>query len=312
MRFEHVEGRYNEENETNEAEAQHIIRVLNQIKKTPQRTFPTVGIACFSVGQRNLILDYLLEIKRKRQQGAEKIQQLERNGLGVFHVDDLVGQHFDILIISGTYGAVDLKGTLSSHIQRLEQPGGTKSLYLLMGRALKEVFIINSLPLDYLESCMEDHAKNGSFLLTNFYAYAQAIQQTDPESQQKIVENVQKWQASGQKAKSNSFFLKEVARSLTPYLKSGRIEEQVSTAHLSFPLLIKPTNEDVPPLVLQPDGFFAQTPATDFFWEHQQWERLNQNGYHYLPIWSARWWKTPLQEARRLASTIIKHDDEEN
>ena len=57
--------------------------MLNQIERTPQRTFPCVGIVCMTRGQRDKLSDLLLGIKQRRSAGVETIQQLERNGLSV-------------------------------------------------------------------------------------------------------------------------------------------------------------------------------------------------------------------------------------
>ena len=72
LHFDQVGGRFDSQKKVNDVEAQQVIRVLNQIRKTPQRTFPTVGIACFTTEQRDLIADYLLKIKQKQQPGSEK------------------------------------------------------------------------------------------------------------------------------------------------------------------------------------------------------------------------------------------------
>ncbi|MBK9015716.1 MAG: hypothetical protein IPM82_17525 [Saprospiraceae bacterium] len=69
---DNVEGRFHELEGTNDTEAQHIIRLLNQIKQTPQRIYPSVGIITFTVEQRDLIANYLLKLKQQNVLGSEK------------------------------------------------------------------------------------------------------------------------------------------------------------------------------------------------------------------------------------------------
>lgn len=305
IHFEQVGGRFDNQKKTNDVEAQQVIRVLNQIRRTPQRTYPTVGIACFTVEQRDLIADYLLKIKQKQQPGYEKIQHLERNGLGIFHLNELFGQHFDILIICGTYGPIDLDGTMADELSYINTPKGIALINLLMSRTLNEVFILNSIPLETLDKFASEKDQPGLFRLANFYAYAKAIQNSDPEAQKRVTD-----QFIAESKVPESVFLDEVAQSLKPYLQPGRVRRNVQSMPFNFPLLVDPIHEKEPPFVVRADGFFATTYATDFYWEYKQKERLEQNGFVDFPTWSVNWWKNPRKESRKLASTIIKIDEE--
>lgn len=305
IHFDQVGGRFDEERKVNEVEAQQVVRLLNQIRRTPQRTYPTVGIACFTFEQRDLIADFLLKIKQKQQPGAEKIQHLERNGLGIFHLSELYGQHVDILIVSGTLGPTDLDGALPAEFKQLNSPKGQSLINLLMSRALKEVFLLNSIPEEILEQLSEEKEQPGLFKLANYYAYAQAIEQSNPEIQEKVISKF-----TVEQPPVESVFLDEVMLSLKPYLQPGRLRRNSRQVPYNFPLLVDPIHEKEPPLSILPDGFFADTYATDFYWEYKQKERLEEHGYLYYPVWSANWWKNPRRESRKLASAIIKLDEE--
>ena len=308
MAYHQVDGQFDEEARINDAEAQEVIRLLNEIRKTPQRTYPSVGIACFTEEQRDLIDNYLLQIKRQRQQGAEKIQQLERNGLGVYLADDIHGQQFDVLIVSGTFAPVDSKGKLCRQFATLDDNEGMQKINLLLSRTRKEVIIVNSIPESELETLAADSSKPGRSLLSNYYLYAKAVEAEDEQTQQNIA-----LRFLGQHLETtenfSSIFLRELAKAMEPYLEQGRIQLDLEENHMFFPLLINPVHPNEPPIVIRPDGFFAATPATDFYWEHQREEQLRAKGYHHLPVWSVKWWKNTRQEARRLASLVIKHDE---
>lgn len=310
VRFEQLDGRYNEAAGTNDEEAQRIIHLLNDIKPTDKRTFPTVGIACFTIAQRDLIASYLLKIKQKWSPGVEKIQQLERNGLGVFQLNELRGQHFDVVIVSTTYGIIDAKGKLSQHLERLNAPDFACDVRLLMSRPLQELFIINSIPEAAWESWLAMPEQPGVFLLANYFAYCRALETSNAERQQSIAQRLKDWAEPESDSASERVLPSEIAIALHPYLGKERIQTEVDAAQLHLPLLIEGLHEHQRGLVLQPDGFFAQTPATDFAWEHRQKELLTQCGFDYQPVWSVHWWKNPRQEARKLAGAIIKTDAE--
>ncbi|MCC6727138.1 MAG: hypothetical protein IT258_21725, partial [Saprospiraceae bacterium] len=148
---DNVEGRFHELEGTNDTEAQHVVRLLNQIKQTPQRIYPSVGIVAFTVEQRDLIANYLLKLKQQNALGSERIHQLERNGMGVYHIDELFGQYFDILIVSCAYGAVNLKGEMTKKMVFLNTPIGVSHLRMLINKPVQTYHLVHSLPDDYIQ-----------------------------------------------------------------------------------------------------------------------------------------------------------------
>lgn len=310
INFEQLDGRYDEAEGTNDEEAQRIIHLLNEVKPTEKRTFPTVGIACFTVAQRDLIASYLLKIKQKWSPGVEKIQQLERNGLSVYYIDELRGQHFDILIVSSTYGIMNAKGELTAHAEVLNAPDFTCSVRLLMSRALQQLFIVNSIPESIWEKWLDMPEQPGIFLLANYFAYNQALQAADADRQQNIAQRLKEWAQPDLTQLPEKVFLEEVAIALQPYLGKDRLKIGEEEAQLKLPLLIEGVHHSQPGVVLQPDGFAAHTPFTDYIWEDRERDLVSNRGFIYQPIWSLNWWKNPRQESRKLASAIIKMDSE--
>ncbi len=308
IQFEQVDGRFDEIAGTNDEEAQHIIHLLNEVKPTSQRTFPTVGIACFTVQQRDLIASYLLKIRQKWTVGAEKIQQLERNGLGVFHIDELQGQHFDILILSTVYGIKNAKNELTTQVEKLNQQDIVRQLQLLMSRPLQTLFIANSIPESHLKEWLKNPEAAGHFLLAHYLYYNQHSKKVGANGQEEIFQELDNWLTTSHLNESENVFAQEVAIALEPYLGASRVKTDVKRGELHLPLLVEGTEAEQPVLALQPDGFFADSAATDYAWEEAQREALITQAFVYQPIWSAYWWKNPRQEARKLASLIIKMD----
>lgn len=308
LHFEQLDGRFDEASQTNEAEAQHLIRCLNEIKETPQRTFPKVGIVCFTKGQRDLISQYLLNIKQDRQPGAEKIKQLERNGLGVFSLQEIGHQTFEVLLISSTYGVIDLKSSVPEALKQLNTTENAQLIRQLMGAALEELFIVNSIPEELLTDFMANEKEEGTFLLAAYFNYVKAIQGKNTKTQKKILRILQKYTDAGD-LKSPSLFLNEVKNALKPYIEASRILQNVQIGQFFFPLIIQGKKTGQDSIIVQADGFFAHSASTDPSWEYERQNALRKAGYRTHSIWSTKWWRNPEQEARLLASVIIKMDD---
>lgn len=303
--IENVEGRFYELEGTNDVEAQHIIRLLNQIKQTPQRVFPSVGIVTLTVEQRDLISNYLLKLKQQSALGSEKIQQLERNGMAVLYIDELFGQHFDIIILSCTFGMVNLKGTMTKKLIFLNTPEGVSHIHMLVNKPVQSLFIVHSIPDDHIEKFIHKKWEEGTWLLAHLIRLAEA-KRSGNELQIKT-----SMEALGKKTApkvGKSVFAQELTNALRPYLEQKRLTRQVQMEDIQLPLMVKPVHPSATPVVVHPDGFFADTEFTSHLWEFQQREKIIASGMSYLPVWSVQWLKNPVQEARLLASKIIKHD----
>jgi len=302
---ENLEGRFNEKTGVNDVEAQHVIRLLNNIERTPQRVFPSVGIICFTIEQRDLISAYLLKIKQQNTNGADKIRQLERNGMGIFHIDELYGQHFDILMVSLSIGGVNVKGQLTRKVAFFNSPEGISHIKLLLHKAPEKTYLIHSISEDYLKSFLAKPHDEGTYLLANLIQLATYSEAGNEEGQKAVLTIINEGK---ELATGTPIFAKETKFALRPYLETRRMQESVPMGKVTLPLTVQPVYENEPPHVIHPDGFFANASYTSFYWEYQQRELAKKCGFQYTPIWSVRWWKNSEQEARRLASQIIKQD----
>ncbi len=305
---DNVEGRFHELDGTNDTEAQHIIRLLNQIKQTPQRIYPSVGIVTFTVEQRDLIANYLLKLKQQNVLGSEKIQQLERNGMGVFHIDELYGQHFDIIIVSCTFGLVNLKGELTKKLVFLNTPTGVGHLKMLVNKPVQEYHIVHSLPEAQLQVLELKKGEEGTWLLAHFIRLAEATLNSNKPQMMISMEAIGKNTGNGA---PHSIFADEVIIALAPFLDVRRISTKLATNTVHFPLTVVPIHEDGQSVVLHPDGFFAGTAFTSPLWEQNQQQAIQKAGIEYLPFWSVNWLKNPNLEAKLLASKIINVDSKQ-
>ncbi len=304
-----VDGRYEEENGTNEAEALEIIRLLNQIEETKQHTYPSVLIVCMTVEQRDLIADYLLKIKQQRAAGSDKIRQLERNGLSVIHTSELHGYASDILILSLTYGSIDLLGTLTEDIQFINRHNHEELLTNLLSRYSQKAYICTSIPEKIWKSWTEVEYPINTGKLGRYINYAKAVEDQNFKGQNEALEIIAGQRSGMPLTKRNSLFIEEIAEALRPYFEEGRISLGSRVDQLEIPLLVNPVYPQEPPVIIQADGFFTYSETGSFLWEMYIRNQIEQVGLYYCPTWSVNWWKNPRQEARKLASIIIRQDN---
>jgi HPt (histidine-containing phosphotransfer) domain-containing protein len=309
--LEQVDGRYDEQLQNNEEEALRAISLLNEIKRTPQRTYPSVGIVGFTKGQRFLISSYLLDIKQRRSNGVETIQQLERNGMMVLSIDELEGQHFDYLIISGTYGPIGLAGTMAEEFHELSGENGVNALSTLMSRAHKGVFFLNSIPRVVLEDCLDQQSWNGAYLYAMYVEYLNAIQHENAPQINTILETLSERKPATEVVYPvPTVFIEQVQSYLAPYLGKGqaRIHQypELDEAPIQIPLSRQAGRSSW----IDMDVFLGQTPYTDHRWEYAHILALEKNDDWPFYCHSANWWRNPNQEARKLASFIIKAEKE--
>ncbi|MEZ4952488.1 MAG: hypothetical protein R2825_02780 [Saprospiraceae bacterium] len=300
---ENLEGRFHEMEGVNDFEAQHIIRLLNQIKQTPQRVFPTVGIVAFTIEQRNLISSYILKLKQQNVVGSEKIRQLERNGMGVYYVEELFGQHFDVLIVSCTFGAVNIKGKLTKKISLLNTPEGVSYLQLLINKPLQQLIILHSFSNEHLDAFKGRQWDKGTWLLSHLIGMSEAAQQ---ENELKYLEELEIIGKKEPRKIKNPNFVKEVVNSLSAYIDESRCKLHVRWEDVLLPLVVTPISIDGKNIVVIPDGFFADTQYTSGVWEQAHINKLQKENFELIQIWSLNWMKDPAAESRKLASQIIK------
>ncbi len=303
--IENVEGRFSDAEEFNDVEAQHVVRQLQEIKETPQRVYPSVGVVTLTIGQRDLISGYLLKLKQQNDEGSDKIRQLERNGLAVLFIDELFGQQFDQIILSCTYGMVNLKGTMTKKLISLNSLEGISYINMLANKPAQKLHIIHSFPDEAIEGYLNKKWDKGTWLLGHLIRLAEARASHDEAQINECMEVLGKNVAI---EKERSVFAQELANALTPYMEKNRLTRQIQMDDIQLPLIIQPIHHSGAPVVVHPDGFFADTEYTSHLWEFKRREKIKSNGLDYLPVWSVQWLKNPSQEARLLASKIIKSD----
>ena len=294
-RLEDVEGRYDSRQSINDEEARKLLSLLNLVEETPQRTLPKVAIVCFTRPQRNLVVQYLDRIKRQRLAGFEKIQQLERNGLGVYTPDELFGQKADLLILSCTFGRTGAADQLTTDIQQLDQhtPG---LVPLLRSCPSTGQLILHSIPEEDLHRIARDRSDSNSVQLARWLRSLSSEEEGLPV---------------GAPADTGVHPLAaEIAWHVADRVRTDRLAFSVPFRQVKLPLTVASLHgKDGLTLLL--NGFLAETPFTSYEWEQQERNYLKEEGYKLYPVWSVNWWRRPEQAATAFADLVNTQAEEE-
>ncbi|WP_145928865.1 AAA domain-containing protein [Termitidicoccus mucosus] len=178
IQLTHVNGLYHERGNPNEARTAAGLVAELLASDEP----PSIGIACFNINQRDLILDALdekaaaepefaarLEIARKRR-GRDSFE-----GLFVKNLENVQGDERDHMIISTTFG-VDKEGKFRRNFGALSRLGGERRLNVLVTRARSAIHILTSIPrAEYLAAPEPGARLTGRHQLYAYLRYAERL-----------------------------------------------------------------------------------------------------------------------------------------
>ncbi|CAG0970770.1 hypothetical protein PHYC_01235 [Phycisphaerales bacterium] len=170
------------EDRTNEIEAEHVVRIVRDLLKRADP--PSIGIACFNLSQRDLIVEKLDEAAEGDGEFARRLAQARSRmgsgapeGLFVKNLENVQGDERDH-IISTTYGPTK-DGKFHRRFGPLLQPGGGRRLNVLVTRARDEIHLVTSIPREAYLSLPEVPAgatPGGGWLLMSYLQFAERLQ----------------------------------------------------------------------------------------------------------------------------------------
>lgn len=289
-----VNGKYADRTQSNEVEIQEVIRLLEEIHATPFNTFPRIGIVCMNKSQRNALSNALLRIVQKTLQGWEKIEQLQRNGLGIYSLDELAGLQFDILLVSGTFDGLD------------KMPVTRKELRKILNCFTQRLYWVNSLSKDLLKEAANDKEHEGAFLLSNLVFLSENLNKNEADNTA-ILEHLKSIYASP-KGLKQSVFVEQVIANLARFIEAKYIRENYTIDNHVFPIVILPKHENQQPFIVRIDGKLSEGRYFSPTWERRILKELEKMGIPVASIWSYNWWKNPTDEAFHLAQKVFAYD----
>jgi hypothetical protein len=175
----------------NEAEASEVLRIVRELLNSENP--PSIGIACFNLAQRDLILDTLETAAAGDSEFAARFMSARQRsgkdsfeGLFVKNLENVQGDERDHIIISTTYGP-DPKGKFYRRFGPLGQAGGGRRLNVLVTRARRMVHLVTSIPREIymnLPPIMAGQTAGGGWLLFRYLQYAEWLETAYREAQE--------------------------------------------------------------------------------------------------------------------------------
>ncbi|HEV2292251.1 MAG TPA: AAA domain-containing protein [Tepidisphaeraceae bacterium] len=187
-----VDGVY--EKRRNVAEAEQVCKIVHDLLR--RAAPPSIGIACFNLVQRDLILDKLEELAesdgefaRRLAAARERREDGANQGLFVKNLENVQGDERDHIIISTTYGP-DAEGKFRRSFGPVGSAGGGRRLNVLVTRAREELHVVTSIPRSAyagLSQLPSGVAPSGAWLLFAYLAFAEQLAD-EYETAQRILE----------------------------------------------------------------------------------------------------------------------------
>lgn len=309
IRFYQLDGRFDEQAKTNEVEALEVLKILNNIQPTPQKTFPSVGVVCMTIEQRNAILEFFYRIKKDRLTGVETLQQLERNGLSVITAEELVGQDFDQIILTAVHAPIDIKGHLSPYLSQLNEPYQRATLTALESciHGSTHWHVLSSMPMGEIDARLEWADQPGEQHFARIIKLLSLVAQFDYNAAYELGKT---WDLPAQNLEGN-YLAEELKYRLSPHLPDWTFSI-TKLENIKHPLLI--AKHQTTKVVLLADGFVSETPNTTLDWEYEQQHHLMLSKYKLISFSAEGLWKDPsfscLRIANKLEACLLEEEEE--
>jgi hypothetical protein len=152
---------------TNAIEARAIAEAV--IAHARERPKDTLGIAAFSVSQRDAILDAVEALRRENPETEAFFNSHEDEKFFVKNLENVQGDERDVIMISIGY-APDSSGSFAMRFGPLSADGGERRLNVLITRAKKRCTVFSSISADQID--LERASGRGVAVLKDFLAYA--------------------------------------------------------------------------------------------------------------------------------------------
>jgi hypothetical protein len=300
----------------NEAEADKVLDLIEyHIQPNDDGTYPSVGVATFNMQQRDLIQSKIVERQKlpEHESFNAKMTALHTSGFFVKNLENIQGDERDIIILSTTYGP----GADGKFMQRFgpvnQRAKGYKLLNVIITRAKHRIYVCSSIPLEYIvryrEFLLEEGSNNRAAVLYAYLAYAKAVSEKNEEARQAVLDALTENDAndrsglSGETEDLQCLFEAYVHRELSSVYGSEKVKYKKSYAGLTLDVVILPEGGK-PGVVVECDANKDHLSREAYLLDYHRKKVLENQGYHFIRVWSVNWWRNPKLEAKKLLDTI--------
>lgn len=297
-----TQGTYEVNKQINEKEADTIIHLLNTIKIDKQsRIYTKTGILCFTEAQRNLLWSYVRELSKRKDETGEKVRQLERNGLQIGCLDDLLGMEFERLIISATFSYMDNKTLFINPFEFVKPSAYILGLNWCKYNKAKHIDLVYS---SFPKDCVRELSHNpGALLMTNFIS-----------SFEEMKTNIKLGGAyyfkdfDSNEDYTNPFALK-LQTELRQFYPINQLRLDYELFGIEFPLAVLPENLSDKPDVIVFDRIISSETNISMAWDHFFLAKLKEENFNVIHINTMDFWKKPEQSMNILLDQLKRNQE---
>ena len=310
IQFIDVQGVW--DNQHNSKEAEKVIDILRTLPRTLET--PKILVATLNVRQRTEILRMLRDAETADPSFQRNMEAYKQAGFGVKNLENLQGDECDLLIISIGYGAKP-GGRFSRNYGVINQKHGYRLLNVLITRARRKVFLLNSIPPSAHSSFESELAVASTWnrgLLHAYVHYAEAVESGNTERIRHILDILSRFSRSEvREATSASGFLEspfeeEVYHALREHFTEEEITLQEPHLGFRMDMVLRPKSKPGLKIAIECDGATYHSGWENQLADHHREQLLRGAGYAFIRIWSRSWWSDSKQSARDLVAEINK------
>jgi len=230
---------------TNEVEAAAIVAEIGERLRDPATKHESIGVVCFNIQQRDLILNKLEDSTDLLVQRALTAEP----GLDLFvkNLENVQGDERDTILFSLAFSRDAKTGTLPLNFGPLNLTGGERRLNVAVTRARKHVVLFASFdPADI------DLARTGSQGIADLKGYLQFAAQRTLEEQHEQGEQGELRQSAVQQGGNGGRFVEELAAAIRE--EGFEVETALGLSSFKVDLAVRRPGDDDWRLAIMVDG----------------------------------------------------------
>lgn len=315
LKLDRADGIYKDR--CNRIEAQRVVQIVDDLLRRADP--PSIGIACFNITQRDLIVDLLDDravddddFASRLTKARARVGESSYEGLFVKNLENVQGDERDHIIISTTYGP-NPEGKFYRRFGPLGRVGGGRRLNVLVTRARQEVHLVTSIPREnYLavDKLPTGATPSGGWLLFAYLRYAEQLAELYEENNRILTQA-----ASADSESSNagpsiirrpiqpvSNFAMALGNQLAQHKRIGSDTHWGNEAFCIDIALHHPQNpEDVTVGLLCDFSRYDRAPDP-IEWELYRQGILKWTGWNFSHLWSPQFFRDPTAALNRIES----------
>ena len=290
-------------NRVNKIEANAIVNYIENEIPTDQ----SVGVATFSLKQREEVLNQL-EIRSKVSLTFfKKLEALQAQGFFVKNIENIQGEERNIILIGTTYG-LDEKNLFKERLGPINtKKRGHKLLNVIITRAIEKMVVFTSIPEEVYSNykiLIRENGNRGKSILYAYLNYVKAINENNSKKSLEVLDVIrQKYLEDTLTRKLNlatlCAFSKHLTNSLSKDLNQTiHFENYYKLGGYEFEIaLIKKTGET---LLLDINGKIIHQGYEDYIFDIDRCQIAQKSNHKYYRLWLSNFYNNPSFEMNKI------------